>query len=332
MALVRFFRSSFAGQYIATGLFGIVIWGTVLPSPPPMPEPSGPVILYSLLYNLLSGYPVLASLAGFVTALIAAMWLNLLFTRHEIIPKNSSLAAFLFLLFSCWNPAQMTLTPLSIPLLLFLSVFQSLLEAYNRHDPVDLAFSAGFMITVSALFYLPSIFFYGFLLTVFLVYRSIHWREWAASFIGLLTPVLFLAVYWFWTDQIPDIVKDYADFFRDITLTIINPWNEPGRVIPAAFLVLFLLTGIFYNARQMAEKTIETRKKLIILSWFSVWVLITYPFAKGLLLFHPSLAFLSVAPFLAGFYLSKKKTFLWEMILWIYIGVIVFNQVLNLFQ
>jgi hypothetical protein len=326
--LVRFFRTSFATQYITTGLFALAAWGAVLPHPPPMPEPSGPVILYSLLFQYLSATPVLASLSGLVVVVISALWLNLLLTRHEIVPKSSSLVSFLFILLMCSHPDQMTLTPVNISVLLFLPLLKALLEAYNRQDPVDLTFSAGFIISFSALFYLPSFLYYGFLLTAFLVYRSVKWREWAGSFIGLITPALFLAAWWFWTDRLPEMAAQYAACFSKMTFS--NPWQTADKLIPAIFILVFVLAGMSYNFNHLSERTVETRKKLILLSWLMIWTAATFPFAGSLLFIHPELAFPALAPFLSNVYLSRKKPFRWELLLWAFIFTIAANLALNL--
>lgn len=293
-----------------------------------MPEPSGPVVLYSLLFRYLSGTPLAASLAGLAVVILSAMWLNLLLTRHEIVPKSSSLAAFLFVLLMCAQPDRMTLTPVNISVLLFLPLLKSLLEAYNRQDPVDLTFTAGFIISFSALFYLPSVLFYGFLLTAFLVYRSVKWREWAGSFIGLVTPFMFLVVYWLWTDQLREVATQYVSYFSRITVE--NHWRTADRLIPAIFILIFAVIGMAYNFSHLSERTVETRKKLILLSWMMVWTAATFPFAGSLLFIHPAIAFPALAPFLSNFYLSRKKPFRWELLLWAFIFTISANLALNL--
>ena len=293
-----------------------------------MPEPEGPVVLYRLLYGFLSPYPLLASVAGLLVVCVSAFWLNSLLTRHELVPKSSSLVAFLFILLMCSHPGHMTLTPVHIAVLLFIPLLRSLLEAYNRQEPTDLAFSAGFNVTLAALFYLPAILFYGFLLTAFLVYRTVKWREWVGSFIGLVTPLLFLATFWFWTDQLAGVAAGYAAFFRSPLIQ--NPWNEAGRIIPAGFILLFTLACMAYNFRHLTERTVETRKKMILLNWLVIWTIFTFPYAGSLLWFHPSLAFPALAPFLANFYLGRKKMLLWELLLWAFILLISVNLGLNL--
>ncbi len=326
--LVRFFRSSFAGQYIAAGVFAAVLWAFVLPAPPPMPEPSGPVILYQLLYRLLSGYPLVASVAGFFVMLVSAFWVNLLFSKHELITKNSSFAAFLFIVLSCWHPSLMTLTPVNLSVLFFLSVIQSMLLAYNRPEPVDLTFSAGFMIMAASFIYIPSLFFYGFLLTTFLVYRTVKWREWMGSFIGLFTPLLFMAVYWFWTDRFVEVITEYGRYFS--TFLFRNPWSDAGLWVPALFFLVLTLAGFSFNFSHLQEKTVETRKKMLLLIWLAVWTLITSLYAGPLLVCHSLLAVPAIVPFISNLYLTRKRTLWWELFLWAFILVIGVNLALNL--
>lgn len=327
--LVRFFKKSYASQYTAAGLTGVVLWASVLPAPPVMPEPQGPVILYRLLFSLLQGLPVVASLSGMALMLASAFWLNRLLTTHEIVQKKSSLAVFIYVLLSCWHPAQMTLTPVGIITPLLLWVLNELLLAYNRAEPVDLTFSAGFLISVSSLFFLPAILFYGFLLTAFIVYRSVKWREWAGSFIGLLTPFLFLLVYRFWTDQLPQVFTEYATFFRQLSLS--NPWHTTSAMVPLLFLLLFFLAGISHNFSHLTERTVEIRKKMILFNWLAVWILLCAPFSGPLLFYLPGAIVIVIVPQVTNLYLARRKILVWEMALWIFILIVIINQFLNSF-
>ena len=154
------------------------------------------------------------------------------------------------------------------------------------------------------------------------------WREWAGSLIGLMTPGLFLGVYWFWTDSLKTVLADYSAFFETPALS--NPWKDTGSLVSVVFLIVFLFSGLYYNFSHLSEKTVETRKKMILLNWYAVWVIATVPFAGSLLFFHPGLAFIALVPFLTNLYFSRKKTLRWELLLWAFILVIAANQVLNL--
>ena len=158
--------------------------------------------------------PVLASFLGLLLVLASGYWLNVILSSNEIIPKNSSLAAFLFVLLSFCIPGQLTLTPINISILLLIYLLKSLFQAYTRTEPVDLAFTTGFTIAIASLFYLPIIFFYGFLLTSFIVYRSMNWREWISSLIGLITPGLFLVTYYFWKETVGIKVNEYISLHQ----------------------------------------------------------------------------------------------------------------------
>jgi len=325
--LVKFFRSSFATQYIATGILGVALWVLLIPAPPLMPAPSGPVPLYAVLYNLLSGLPVVASFLGLVIVLVSAFWLNDILTRNEIIPKNSSLAAFLFVLLSFCLPGQMTLTPVNISILLLIYLLRSLFQAYTKTEPVDLAFTTGFMIAIASLFYLPMVFFYGFLLTSFIIYRSMNWREWFSSLIGLITPGLFLATWYFWKETTIIKVKEYIGFITQVTFS--NPWNNTATILPSAFVILFAILGLWYSLNHISEKTVEIRKKIILLFWLIVWTVITFPFAHQNLLIHSGIAMISISALTGNFYLALKKTRIWSLVIWAFIITLFITEILN---
>jgi hypothetical protein len=324
--LVRFFRSSFPIQYLAAGIVALVIWATALPHPPPMPVPSGPVPFYRFFFDLLTTVPRLAVIAGFCVVTVSAFWLNRIVSSNELVPKNSSLTAFVFILMMSYAPSQLTLTPVNISVLLMLYLLQSLMISYNRKEPFDLVYAAGFFITVAALFYLPILILYGFLLTSFIVYRTPNWREWVSSLIGLLTPVLFLAVWYFWFDRTVAELGLFREYFSNISVQ--NPWNTPTTVIPASLVLVMSLVGLYHTVTHVSEKTVEIRKKIILLIWLVFWAILCIPLSGSLLVWHPGLLFLAFAPATSSFFLALRKPGRWEFLLWGFLLLVLVNSIL----
>jgi hypothetical protein len=324
--LVRFFRSSFPIQYLAAGIVALVIWATALPHPPPMPAPSGPVPLYSFFFDLLGTLPRLAVIAGFCVVTASAFWLNRIVSSNELVPKNSSLTAFVFILMMSYAPSQLTLTPVNISVMLMLYLLQSLMISYNRKEPFDLVYAAGFFITVAALFYLPVLILYGFLLTSFIVYRTPNWREWISSLIGLLTPVLFLAVWYFWFDRTITELRLFAGYFSSISVQ--NPWDTFRTAIPGCLVLVMSAVGVYHTVMHVSEKTVEIRKKTILLNWLVFWAILCIPFSGSLLGWHPGLLFLAFAPATSSFFLALRKPGRWEFLLWGFLLLILVNSLI----
>ena len=214
---IRFFRSSFAAQYLVIGLIGFILWGKAFILPPHIPPPEGPVPLYSLLYSLLGNLPHLSVILGFLLVLLETWWLNIMFNRHELVLKNSSLASLVFLIMMSSSPIYLTIHPLNISIVITLLILNSLMKSYNRSDDLDLVYGAGFLAALGSLFYFPYLLMLGILPVCFVLFRSVKWREWAAGVIGVLTPYFFLAVFYFLTDQLRGQIVVYekmlASFF-----------------------------------------------------------------------------------------------------------------------
>ncbi len=328
--IVRYFKSGFPVQYITIGVIGLLIWGMAAYDPPAMPFPAGPIPFYSILFNWLSGIPYLALAIGFLLVLFEAILLNYIFSKHDLIRHNTSLAALLFLLFISFLPQFLTFTPVNIAILFLLFFLNALLKAYSQIEPVELIFTAGFFISLASFFYFPAILLYGFLLICFLVYRTVQWREWISSFIGLVTPYLFLFAIYFLTDQLPVLIEMYSDFFIQLSFSL--PVLSSYNWIMIGLAGLFSILGFWDTVFHMSEKTVELRKKTIILAWLFFWILITLMFSGIFQLYHIGLFAICLASFVSNFYLNLRKPFLFQLLLWLFIIAIFANTILFFFQ
>lgn len=323
---LRFFRSSFATQYILISLIGLLLWGRTFFHPSPMPLPEGPVPFYSILFYLLSGHPHFTAILGYLMVLGSAFLLNYLITGQEIVTKNSSLTALFFIVLMSYLPFLLTIHPVNISVFFFLLIIKQLFETYNRTEFLDLIYAAGFFVSIGSFFYFPFILFYAFILMSFIVFRSTSWRDWMSSFIGLLTPYLFLTVYYFCFNKIDLKFYEYVHFFKGSLHFLIN--TNPVFLIFSSILVFGLIIGFFDNLSHLSEKTIEIRKKNILLYWFILFIIISFPFAGNFQNFHLQFTVIAIATFIASYLLQHKKTFMAELFCLLFFIAIVLNNLI----
>lgn len=323
---LRFFKSSFATQYILISLIGLLLWGRAFFHPSQMPLPEGPVPFYSILFYLLSGHPHFTAILGYLMVLGSAFLLNYLITGQEIVPKNSSLTAFFFIVLMSYLPFLLTIHPVNISVFLFLLIVKQLFEAYNRTESLDLIYAAGFYISIGSFFYFPFILFYAFILMSFIIFRSTSWRDWMSSFIGLLTPYLFLAVYYFFFNKINLKLYEYGHFFKVPLHIQIN--INPVFLIFSSILVFGLITSFFYNLSHLSEKTIEIRKKNILFYWFIVLIIISFPFVGNYQNFHLQFTVIVISTFISSYLLQHKKIFVAELFCLLFFIAIVLNNLI----
>jgi hypothetical protein len=327
---VRFFQSSFASQYGAIVVTGILLWGRAFIFPPLMPPPSGLVPLYSMTFHLLSGLPYLPVILGFLLTLSSAYLLNDLLTRNNILLKNSSFAAFAFMVLASYYPAFLTLNPVNISLFFLLMILRTLMGSYNRNEFLDLTYSAGFLTATGAFFYQPFLLFAILPFVALVLFRSSNWRDYLSTLIGLFTPFLFLAVYYFWFDK---LAAKTLQFIHSFGIRFRFEYVS-GTVyyILTAILMLVMLVGWISGFGRFSEKTIEIRSKAYLINWVFLIVLFSAPFANSNLSFHFLLMIIPLTSLYTAFMFRRRKPFWQEVAFLLFLlFVIVHNTFYNLF-
>ncbi len=325
---LRFFRSSFATQYLVIGVTGLLLWGKAFVFPAMMPPPEGPVPLYSLIFSELAAFPRIATVIGFIIALCSAFVANYILVRNEIISKNSSLAGFLFIIFISFFPALLILNPAGIVLLLLLLIVNSLFDSYNKSESPDLIYLSGFLVGIGSFIYFPFLAFYGFILVALVLFRSSNWREWLSSLIGLATPYVFLAVWYFWFDELIPRSLAFVHSFRIYLAEDLS--REPAFLLLSGFIVFLMISGWLNSVARLSEKTIEIRKKTIILNWLVLFVIVSFAFGFKLQTYHSLLVAGSSAILMAIYLLQLKKS-LWQeaVIILLLLSILISNYLVS---
>ncbi|MEI6889318.1 MAG: hypothetical protein ACOYM0_05055 [Bacteroidales bacterium] len=321
---IRFFRSSFAIQYLVIGFIGLILWGKAFIYPPVVPSPEGPVPLYTLLYSLLGSLPHLAVITGFVLVLIETWLLNELFNKHELVLKNSSLSALVFIIIMSSSPVYLTIHPLNICTLLSIILLGNLMKSYSKASNLDLVFSAGFLAAVGSFFYFPYVLMLAILPVSFILFRSGKWREWVTAAIGFFTPFMFLSVYYFITDQLANQAVVYKKMIASLFFYPIHLHSDDW-IIGIASLVL-AAWGLYYLLKGPMEKTAEIRAKTYLVVWLVVISILSVIYSTTLVAYHLILLFPSLSLLLTSTFLGMKKKKWAEIIFFFYFLLILFNS------
>jgi hypothetical protein len=324
--MIRFFRSAFPVQYIVIVLTGLILWVRAFFDPIPMAVPVGFVPLYSLAYSLLSKLPELASLLGFLLTVLSVFSLNLLVTGNDILQKNSTLNGFIFMILLSFHPLMLTLNPGNISIFFLLLILNQLFLSYGREESYDLVFSAGFFSAIGSFFYFPLIFFFGFILFSFVFVRAANWREWVAAFLGVVAPFMFLALFYFWNDQ---LLMKWQDYTLEIQpLSAVNLSTYPFFIVSAGSIALLSLYTFLKGFRRTTERTIEIRRKALLVNWILFFALGSLLFSSGFFIYHVEVFFIPFST-LITIYLINLKKFSWQqVIIYLFLAMILFNNLL----
>jgi hypothetical protein len=202
-------------------------------------------------------------------------------------------------------------------------ILYHLLISSNKPEHLDRIFAAGLFTAIASMVYLPFILWFVFVIISFLVFRAGNWRAWMAAFIGLITPYLYLAVWYFWHDEFMERVFDFSAFFRHLRLF---PVAFPvDYYILSGFTLVLALWGILLF-RSSPEKTVEIRVKTNILLWTLLFAILSFLYSGSMAVLHAALAIPAITMVITGTLMGLKKNRLAETVLLLYFMSILLNN------
>lgn len=303
----------------------IIIWPTSFNtnfqvSPPVVASP-----LYAYLISLVGHSPIIIILLSVIIVAIEAFLINHILIENELIPRNSTIAAFLFIILSGLFIDFINLNPVLIANLFIISAIWLFMRIYNLADAYPIILNIGTLIGIASLFYFPSIIFLILIWIGFIIYRIIKWREWIISIIGFIIPYIFLISYYFGVNQLNTRLEEYINCLQIINFNSFSPSPfafVTGIIIGVLFLFSFLKLLLAIN-----EKAIRIRKSTSFLIWYMLSSIILFLFSKNYALLGVFMILTPLSIIISIFVNNIKKTFWFEGILWVLTVLMISNHI-----
>ena len=324
--MIRFFRSPQPAALIVVPLIVLLLWGQRFFDLPFAPaEAGGP--LWALFVSLLGGLP------GFVRFILAvgtlslsAIYFNLMVNRHEVLYKNSYLPSLFYALLSSASVELLTFHPIHLVNLVLLRVLDKTLDLYKNERPVRGLFDGGFLCGLTGLLYPPAGLLVLLTLLGILLLRPFNIRELLIHLVGLALPYFFLTVLAFWNGNLVASWTRLLEPFRSPAWIPGIQMEEAHQVLGAVTGFLLLLALLKLRANYY-KNTIRTRTYQQILLLILLSGIGSLFFAGSIGWAQLQLFILPVALLLAYYFVSaKKRMWFFETMVWVLIGVVVWNH------
>ena len=199
--------------------------------------------------------------------LFEAVYLSYIFQKHSLIERNNWIPSILYLILAGVSGSY-TLSPPVIANLFILLSLDRLFVSYDSTKGIDDIMLSGLYISIAALFYFPSaVFILGIWLGL-LIFRNLNWRYFTASIIGLLTPLIYLATWFFIKDQLLMEANLLDSVMKKVLMQIEQ--DLTGSMIVFSTTILLLIISILYLSAHQQGKLIKIRKKTSIIITLSI--------------------------------------------------------------
>ena len=261
--MIRFFRQSYALQYVILALMAIAFW---LPSfivcnvPADQSSPVAP--LYNVIERLLGFSPYAKLAFAFLLMLVEALLFNAVLIENQIVGKVSTMGAFVFILLMNLTRTQVNFYPFAVAMLFILLVLRELYSVYTAQKPELGLLKTGIFVALATLCYFPSIILVLWVLIALPILKKGSLRLELIPITGILL-VYFLYFSWvFLFGDFLSMMEGYGDWFAELQLSV-EGFNLKS-ILLLSFVVAAAVLLYFGGGSANFEKTVAVRSKMTI--------------------------------------------------------------------
>ena len=268
--MLRFFQKAYLSQYIVLFLLTILFWTPSVILKSGYTSESTPAFELILRAGMLN--PFILNGIALITILLTGLFMNNLAGDFGFSRKLSTTTMFLFLLFASSLTSFTTLSPFLLINVFLLFFIRSIFILPDSEDSIPLIFNASLILGIASFFYLPVIIFVVLIWFSLIIHRSNAWRNYTASFAGIILPHILMMTWYFWNDDLESYFIPWTDFlnistnFTHLTISI-------DLIIIVIYLALLIIAAFGIMAH-LTEKNISLRRNLIITLYYFVFTLI----------------------------------------------------------
>lgn len=277
--LLKFFKSNLPYVVIFVPILGFLLW---LPSLLPGISIKQVVIneAHTPFYNTLTEFFASNYYLNIISALIICILQSFLLIRlnfkYIFIESKTYLPAIVFIIINSSIIAFQQLNPALIANLFVLFAFDRCFIISKERNLFQRYFEAGVFIGISTLIYPPSIYLMVFVWLTQIILRTINWREWLTSAIGVIGAISFYFTIAYLRNNLVVEVNQYLSFFSIFTKA--SDSLQGYSLISIVTLGVIFFIAFLFSLRIIGTKKINSRKYLNLFVWIIFATILAFIF------------------------------------------------------
>jgi hypothetical protein len=186
-----------------------------------------------------------------------ALIFNRVINNHNLLARPSFLPGLMYVSGASLFLPFMVLSPALICNFLLIWIIDKFLKLGKTTSSITTVFDIGMIIAVGTLIYFPFMVMLVMIFLALLLFRSFNWREWVAGIIGFLTIFFFLAVFYYWKDNITSFYQIWKPLGNKFPSVFKINYNDYLVLIPVGIIIILASLQLREN---FFRSFISTRK------------------------------------------------------------------------
>ena len=272
--MIKFFRQSYAIQYVVVALMAIALWIPAFATGKAtvgLDEPVTP--LFNLVDKLLRGSTIAQHALAFVLLVLGTLVFNAMMVKNQIVGKVSTMGAFVFVLLMSLTVTQTNFYPFAFSVIFILLAISNLFDTYLLPNPEMKLLKSGVFVALASLCYFPSILLILWTIIVLPIAKKGSLRLQLIPIFGFLFVYFVYFVCMFLFGDFSALLQGYVDYFTSFQFSV-EGFNLRNIILLAVLIVPTVL--MFFGGNNSGfEKTVAVRTKISMTFILAIFALLT---------------------------------------------------------
>ena len=281
--MIKFFRQSYAIQYVAIVLLAIALWIPAFVSGKAtvgLGEPVTP--LFNLVDRLLCGSSFAQHALAFSLLMLGTFVFNVILVKNQIIGTVSTMGAFVFALLMSLTVTQTNFYPFSLSVLFILLAISNLYDSVLLPNPEMNLLKVGVFVAFASFCYFPSVLLVVWAMIALPVAKRGLLRFMLIPVFGMLFVYFVLFVFVFLFGDFRALLYGYLDYFTSLHFSFEGfNWK---KIVLLAILTMPVVLLLFGGSNSSFEKTVVVRTKISMALILAAFALLTMFFGGVVLM------------------------------------------------
>lgn len=326
--MLKFFKHSYIAQLVVIVLLLVALWIPAFVLHMSEMAAESPITpLYNLIAYLFGSSNLALTLCTLAVFVVSVLIFNSILSVNQLVTRNSSIGAFIFVLCMSCVPIQDDYYPFLLACPFIMMVLQTVYLIYQIDKPEAFLMNAGFFIALASMFYFPSILLIIWVLLAMFVMDIKKPKHFMIPIVGFLFPYFILFVCFYFNHSLTDKINEYSLAFKEIGFEKLGVKTADLVVIMIALALTWLSLMVIFSEK--FDNSVATRKKVDITIWLFVFGFIMLFMQKPVMC--NGLIFMVLAVFVSMVLCYVRKTKIIDIVIFVMMFVIIANQYLPLF-
>jgi len=247
---------------------------------------------------------------------IQALIFNRIVNNHNLLGKPSFLPGLMFITGTSLFMPFMILSPALICNFLMIWIIDKFLKLGKSANSINTVFDIGMIIAIGTLVYFPFMVMLFMIFLALLLFRSFNWREWVAGLIGFITVFFFLAVFYYWNDNLSSFYQIWKPLGNKFPSVFKINYNDYLVLIPVAVIIILASLQLREN---FFRSFISTRKSFQLLFFMFIVSAVSFYLKPDFRTWHFLLCVPPGAVLLAYYFSNAKNRWFYETLFLLFV-------------